>query len=58
LRFQAAALVWFAIPWLRTFGKHFSFLFALPPAERDSQAGLVTVPLDGAVLEASERMEW
>jgi putative Ca2+/H+ antiporter (TMEM165/GDT1 family) len=58
LALQAAALVWFAIPWLRTFGKHFYFLFAPPPAERDSQVGLVTVPLDGAVLEARERMEW
>ena len=58
LALQAAALVWFAIPWLRTFGKHFYFLFAPPPAERGSQVGLVTVPLDGAVLEAFERMEW
>jgi len=58
LALQLAALVWFAIPWLRTFGKHFYFLFAPPPAERDSQVGLVTVPLDGAVLEACERMEW
>jgi MFS family permease len=58
LALQAAALVWFAIPWLRTFGKHFYFLFAPRPAERDSQVGLVTVPLDGAVLEARERMEW
>ena len=58
LALQAAALVWFAMPWIRTFGKHFYFLFAPPPAERDSQAGLVTVPLDGAVLEARERMEW
>jgi hypothetical protein len=24
----------------------------------DSQVALVTVPLDGAVLEARERMEW
>ena len=58
LALQAAALVWFAIPWLRTFGKHCYFLFAPPPAERDSQVALVTVPLDGAVLEARERMEW
>jgi predicted MFS family arabinose efflux permease len=58
LALQAAALVWFAIPWLRTFGKNFYFLFAPSPAERDSQVALVTAPLDGAVLEASERMEW
>jgi sugar phosphate permease len=54
LAFQAAALVWFAIPWLRTFG----FLFAPPPAGRDSQVAPVTSPLDGGVLEASERIEW
>src|SRR6267142_2587559 len=58
LALQGATLVWFAIPWLRTFGEHFYFLFAPPPAERDSQVALVTAPLDGAVLEASERMEW
>jgi sugar phosphate permease len=58
LALQAAALAWFAIPWLRTFGKHFYFLLGPPPAERDSQVGLVTVPLDGAVVEARERMEW
>jgi hypothetical protein len=33
-------------------------LFAPPPAERDSQVALVTAALDGAVLEAGERMEW
>ena len=58
LALQAAALMWFAIPWLRTFGKHVYFLFAPRPAERDSQVGLVTVPLNGAALEARERMEW
>ena len=58
LALQAATLVWFAIPWLGMFGKHFYLLFAPPPAELDSQVALVTAPLDGAVLEASERMEW
>ena len=58
LALQGATLVWFAIPWLRTLGKHFYFLIAPPPAERDSQVALVAAPLDGAVLEASERMEW
>jgi antirestriction factor ArdC-like protein len=58
LALQAAALAWFAIPWLQTFGKHFYFLFTPPPAERDSQVGLVAVPLDEGVLEARERMEW
>jgi len=28
LALQGATLVWFAIPWLRTFGEHFYFLFA------------------------------
>ena len=58
LALQAATLVWFAIPWLRTFGKNVYSLFAPPAAERDSKVAMVTAPLDGAVLEASERMEW
>jgi len=58
LALQVTALAWFAVPWFQTFGKHFYFLFASPPAERDSQVALVTVPLDGAVLEAHERLEW
>ena len=58
LALQVTALAWFAVPWFQTFGKHFYFLFASPPSERDSQVALVTVPLDGAVLEAHERLEW
>ena len=58
LALQVTALAWFAVPWFQTFGKHFYFLFASPPSERDSQVALVTLPLDGAVLEAHERPEW
>jgi MFS family permease len=58
LALQAAALVWFAIPWFRTFGKRLYLSFARPPAERAGQTRLVTVPLEGTVLEACERMEW
>jgi predicted MFS family arabinose efflux permease len=58
LALQAAALAWFATPWLQSLGRHLRLSFARPPAPRDSQAEFVTVPVEGAVLEACERMEW
>jgi MFS family permease len=57
LALQAAALLWFAIPWFRTFGKHVYFLFA-PPAEADARVGFLAVPVEGPILEAHEAMEW
>ena len=56
--FQAAALLWFAVPWLRTLIEHLYASFARPFAERDSQAELVMVPVEGAILEAREAEEW
>lgn len=58
LGLQAAALVWFAVPWLRTSGKHLYLSFARPPAECDRQAGFVMEPIEGIILEACESMEW
>lgn len=58
LALQAAALVWFAIPWLQSLGRHLYFSFARPPAERESQAGFVTVPVEGPILAAHEATEW
>lgn len=58
LALQIAALVWFAMPWLSRFARNLRLSFAPPHAERYSQVALVPAPLDGAVLEASERMEW
>jgi MFS family permease len=58
LALQAVALVWFAKPWLRPFGKYLYRSVVRLLSERDSQSGFVTVPIEGAVLEASERTEW
>jgi MFS family permease len=58
LALQAVALVWFAKPWLRTFGKYLYLSVVRPFAERDSGSGFVTVPIEGAVLGAVDRSEW
>jgi predicted MFS family arabinose efflux permease len=57
LALQAAALLWFTIPWFRTFGRHVYFLFA-PPAEPDGRVGFLAVPVEGPILEAQEAMDW
>ena len=58
LALQVAALVWFAIPWFRTFGEYLYGSFARRPAEHYGQAGFVRLPVEAPVLEAYERMEW
>jgi MFS family permease len=58
LVFQAAALGWFAIPWLGTLGEYLFRLFTRPTAEHDDRAGLVRVADEGPVLEAHGQMEW
>jgi MFS family permease len=58
LALQAVALVWFAKPWLRPLGKYLYRSVVRLLSERDSQSGFVTVPIEGAVLEANERTEW
>jgi MFS family permease len=57
LAFQAAALVWFAIPWIRTFAKGLQSRFAGPPVERDGRAECVVVPIEGATL-LHEGADW
>ena len=56
--FQAVALLWFAMPWLRTLSRHLYASFTRPSAERESQAEFVTVPVEGPILEAHEAAEW
>jgi hypothetical protein len=58
LALQTAALVWFAMPWIRTFGKSLSVLFAEPFTVRGSPAGSGGLPIDGPILEACEGVEW
>jgi MFS family permease len=55
---QAIALLWFAVPWLRTLSRHLYASFTRPSAERDSQAEFAMVPVDGPILDAHEATEW
>jgi predicted MFS family arabinose efflux permease len=56
--FQAAALLWFALPWLRTLGRHLYVSFTRLSAEREGPAEFVKVPVEGPILEAREAAEW
>jgi hypothetical protein len=56
--FQVAALLWFAMPWLRTLSSHPPASFTRPSAPRDRLAEFVTVPVEGSILEAHEAAEW
>jgi len=58
LALQTAALVWFAMPWIRTFGKNLSIPFAEPHTVRGSPIGSGGLPIDGPILEACEGVEW
>jgi len=52
LALQVAALVWFAIPWMRTFGRN---AFGEPPG---SLAGSGGSSVDGPILEACAGGDW
>ena len=58
LLLQAAALIWFALPWLRSFVRYVRFSFARPNAGLDGQLGLAPAASEGVVLEASQGVEW
>jgi hypothetical protein len=58
LALQAAALIWFAVPWLRSFVRQLYLLFAPLHAGPDDQPALVATAAEGAVLEASQGVEW
>ncbi len=55
---QVVALVWFAVPWLRTVGQNLQLWFAQPRAELGSWAGSIMLPIEEPILEAREGMEW
>jgi predicted MFS family arabinose efflux permease len=57
LALQAAALSWFAVPWLRSFVRYLRLSFA-PPAGSDGQLALVPAASEGIILEASQGGEW
>ena len=56
--FQVIALLWFAMPWLRTLSRRLYASFTWPSAELESQAEFVPVPAEGPILEAHEAVEW
>jgi len=55
---QAIALIWFATPWLHTFGSGLYRSLARRHSERDSLAGFAIVLTEGIVVEAHEAAEW
>lgn len=56
--FQAAALLWFALPWFRTLSRHLYTSITRPSAEREGQAEFYTVQVEGPILVAREAAEW
>lgn len=54
LVFQAAALVWFATPWLQTFYRS----FAQQDPTQGGRAGFGVKPIDGRILEMGQVTEW
>jgi MFS family permease len=58
LALHAAALLWFAIPWLGPLVKHLYNSLARQNPGRDTRAGFVAVPVEGAILEAYPAGEW
>lgn len=58
LALQAAALLWFAIPWFRTFAKRLYLSVAKQNAEHDRQTGFVAVPVEEPILETHHATEW
>ena len=58
LALQAAALLWFAVPWLRSLVEHLCNSLVRENPRHDGNSGFVVAPGDGAVLEAYEQMDW
>lgn len=58
---QVAALVWFAMPWIQTFGKKdLRLSFSQPSAECGSPVAstVAKVPVERPILEPREGLEW
>jgi MFS family permease len=56
LAFQIMALIWFAVPWLRTLSRR---LYASsPPQHVDSDSFAAVMPAEGGILETCESAEW
>ena len=58
LALQVTALVWFAVPWLRSFVRYLRLSFAPPRAGFDGQLALVPASSGAIVHESSREVEW
>jgi hypothetical protein len=58
LALQAAALLWFALPWFRALVNNLQLSFAPRKPGQDSWVGFVSVPVEGPILEMNEQTEW
>jgi MFS family permease len=55
---QAIALIWFAMPWLRTFVRDLYRSFTVQKTAGDRQVGVRGVPVAAAIIEAHQVAEW
>jgi MFS family permease len=54
LTFQVLALLWFVVPWFRSFARSLRHSFRSP----DDQAALVVATAEGSLLEPSQGVDW
>lgn len=58
LMLQAAALIWFAVPWLRSLAGQLSRVFARPKAGSDDRSLPVAPLAERSILQPSPGMDW
>lgn len=58
LMLQAVALIWFAVPWLRSLMRHVSHIFAYRKAGSDHRAEPVAPLAVRSILQPSPGMDW
>lgn len=58
LMLQATALIWFAVPWLRSLAKRVRHAFERPDVNSDGRVELVPAVADGSILQPSAVVDW
>jgi predicted MFS family arabinose efflux permease len=58
LMLQAAALIWFAVPWIRSLIRHLSHVFARREAGSDDRLEPVAPLTERSILQPSPGMDW
>jgi len=58
LMLQAAALIWFAVPWLRSLAGHIPHAFERPVVSSDSRVELVPAVVEGSIFQPSAGVDW